>query len=285
MALVQGEIDICNLSYDRIGSLIFELATQATDPLGIRANRAYPQRRKALLRSFDWPFAREREQLSQLYTLDLDAAPTSAWAVDDNITGDISITTTSRIIEVVSTTSFIITTPVDADGDAADYTDGEILTNLTGTRDCAAGYPVVAAYVPAFGPTTAFALPQDFLGLLRNDSEDPSDYPSQRGRVEGRKYLFDADTTCNLKYIKDFTDTTLFDTLFVDVLVLQLALAFLSGTAGTGKIGFKQELKDDLKLTLRKVRAYILQENNVTGRSDWNYARYGLAVFPQSGGL
>lgn len=274
MALVQGEVDICTRAYDRIGAGTFTVANQATNNQGIRAARHYNKIRKATLRLFDWPFARDRKELDQLYVLTIDSAPTSAWAEDDTITGQTS-GVTCRIVEITSTTSYIVTEP------SGDWTDGEVLSNGAGTRDCAAGYPTDAEYEPDFGYSAAFALPEDYLKLTRHYTEVPSDFRKQRWHIEGRKFLFD-DSTCQIQYIKDFTDTALFDPLFEEVLVLNLALTLLPASAGTGKLGLKQELKDDIKKFYKEVRAAIRNENNTSGRSDWNYARYGSRTFPQT---
>jgi uncharacterized phiE125 gp8 family phage protein len=68
-------------------------------------------------------------------TMPLDVAPGGAgWAVGDTITGQTS-TKTCKVVEVLSTTSYIIRDRTGA------FTPGEILTNGTATADQGAAYP------------------------------------------------------------------------------------------------------------------------------------------------
>jgi len=62
MALVQAEVDIANMAFGRIGGKTFTLAVQ-TSTEGVQANLWYVQCRDALLRSYDWNFARARATL------------------------------------------------------------------------------------------------------------------------------------------------------------------------------------------------------------------------------
>jgi hypothetical protein len=71
-------------------------------------------------------------------TLTIDVAPAPAdWEADDTITGATS-GFTSVVVSKTSSTEYIIK------GRTGDYTDGEILSDGTNSRDCGAGYPIVA---------------------------------------------------------------------------------------------------------------------------------------------
>jgi hypothetical protein len=68
--------------------------------------------------------------------LTLDVAPGSAWVAGDTVTGQTSVVT-CEIVEVLTTKTYRVK---DRSGT---YTDGEVLTNGTGTADQGAGYPTL----------------------------------------------------------------------------------------------------------------------------------------------
>lgn len=77
----------------------------------------------------------------------------------------------------------------------------------------------VAATAPAFGYSYRYALPADCLRVLR-----PNDYDLD-WVVEAGYILTNNDaTTINLRYIKDITDPTLFDSSFYNVAAVSLAI-------------------------------------------------------------
>jgi hypothetical protein len=87
-----------------------------------------------------------------------------------------------------------------------------------------------------------------------------------------------------IRYIKRVTDPPSFDPLFVEVLVLQLALKMLFPIAGAGReaIILRRELMVELWGTPRqpglmaRVRALDKEETNTVGRNNltsWNDAR------------
>jgi hypothetical protein len=59
------ETEVVNQAFGRIGSKRITDYQTSNEPGGIVARLHYPQVRDALLRSFDWPFARARKTLSQ----------------------------------------------------------------------------------------------------------------------------------------------------------------------------------------------------------------------------
>jgi hypothetical protein len=70
------------------------------------------------------------------YILTLDSAPTGTWSVGDTLTGASSLVT-CEIVTVTSTTVYVVTEP------SGEFTDGEVISNGTYSRDCAANYPTV----------------------------------------------------------------------------------------------------------------------------------------------
>ena len=86
------------------------------------------------------------------------------------------------------------------------------------------------------------------------------------------------DSDVNLRYIKKVTDVTKFDPLFVEVLILQLALKIIAQLAG-GDPKMTQVLLTELSVLMPRVRTLDRQETNTRGRVDldtWNNARTSL---------
>lgn len=126
---------------------------------------------------------------------------------------------------------------------------------------------------PDFEWSYQFSLPNDFLRMKKP-------YEGFRGPLqrtydlEGTKLLTN-ETTMEIKYIKKVTDEAQFDPLFIEVLVLTLALKFIPALAG-GAVTLRQDVQGELTIVMRKVRALDRQETNTIGRADlrtWNDAR------------
>ena len=125
----------------------------------------------------------------------------------------------------------------------------------------------------------AFDLPDDFL---REKSVYEDNNTIRRNTVysyefEGDLLLSDEDS-CSLRYIKQVSDVTLFDPLFIEVFVLQLALKIVYPIAGVGSAGraLAAEIKDELQGLMPRVRALDRQEGERIGRAErvlWNNSR------------
>ena len=118
-----------------------------------------------------------------------------------------------------------------------------------------------------------FILPNDYLRFRSIVEEEGYYSRHRRHALEGDRFLTNF-STVNMRYIKKVTDPTKFDPLFVEVLVLQLALKFTAGLAKTDP-KLKADIKDELKPLMVKAQAVNIDETNVGGRSDWNLARHG----------
>lgn len=129
---------------------------------------------------------------------------------------------------------------------------------------------VLDTETPSFEWDYQFLLPFDFLRMKPPVEDDDLELYT----IEGKKLLTD-DSEVSIRYISKVTDAGMFDPLFVEVLVLQLALKFISALAGTRSIQLRQDLKQDLFVATRKAMAVNSQETNDTGSSDWNNARFG----------
>lgn len=187
--------EIVNMALNRIGSKRVNDYDTDNQPQAITARLQYDQTVKALLESFDWPFARARVVLSE-----------------------------------------------DTD-------------------------------TPAFEWSHQYHLPNDFLKA--RESYETNDFApvKRRWEIEGDKWLTDDDTV-ELKYIRNIESVNEYDPLFTEVLVLRLALKFLAPVAGTNMNTFRNLLMEELDMLYSKVRANIRQANNVSGRHDWNNARF-----------
>jgi len=131
-----------------------------------------------------------------------------------------------------------------------------------------------------------FDLPNDFLRLKSiyedNNTPDRSTYYSYD--IEGTKILTN-ETSVYIRYIRRIIDTSKFDPLFTEVLVLLLADRFIGPLAG-GDAKIQAKIDDALKKLMPKVRALDRQEPNTMGRADlgtWNDARLGGRIASRLG--
>ncbi|HUT95296.1 MAG TPA: hypothetical protein VMY37_37930 [Thermoguttaceae bacterium] len=106
-----------------------------------------------------------------------------------------------------------------------------------------------------------FILPADFLrvGTLYNTTASYA--------VEGQRLLTD-DSAVDLVYIRKVANPTEFDPLFVEVLVLKLAMAMVMPLAQDKVL--RREIQDELAGVMSKARVVNLQEINTVGRDDRN---------------
>jgi len=293
MSLSEAEVGVVNQANDRvgIGQIAYETQTTLT---ALTAIRHYEQTRNSLLESFEWPFATDREELGKISTIVLDAEPgPDNWAVGDTITG-VSSGTTAEILTVTSGTEYEI---IHLSGD---FTAGETITNAivydvvwqgipvvygddtvcwyddsdSDQVVCGTGYPVVTGITPDFEWTHQYHLPNDFLRLKDIYEDDGTDQVDNRWVREGKRILTNYDT-CNIRYIKKITDPDDFDPLFTEVLILRTALKLTPPLAGTKTNPLKADIKEDLRIAEQKARLVAAQETNVSGRSDYDLARYG----------
>ena len=98
------------------------------------------------------------------------------------------------------------------------------------------------SYTAVFGPGHKFQLPADNLRIVEMD---PSD---QTYVIHGGTLLTDG-STANVYYLKDVTDATLFDALFVEALSLHLAAEMAYAITGSRemKVTVMQEYSEKLK--------------------------------------
>lgn len=128
---------------------------------------------------------------------------------------------------------------------------------------------------PDFQWDKQFILPTDYLAMKSIYEGRFSDENVRSYDLEGDRLLTN-ETTMEIRYIKKITDVAKFDPLFVQLLVLQLALKLVMPL--TQDIKLKQTIKEDIKILMPDVLAFAAQETNTAGRvesSTWNDAMQG----------
>jgi hypothetical protein len=129
---------------------------------------------------------------------------------------------------------------------------------------------------PDFEYDHQYTLPADYLrGIGLYDT-------TATFEIEGQHLLTDDDTV-ELKYVQRLTDPTKFDPLFVEVLVLELAIKFVMPLAQDKVL--RRELQDELKGVKTQARLVNMDETNTMGREDsytWNDARLGGTTMGQA---
>lgn len=120
---------------------------------------------------------------------------------------------------------------------------------------------------PDFEWDNQFILPVDFLYLKAIfENNNTSGNKSRRSHaLEGQRILTN-DSSMSILYIKKITDAAKFDSLFVKVLVLSLALELVSGLAKTDP-KLEERIEKRLAPLMRKVRALDRQETELLGRA------------------
>jgi hypothetical protein len=118
---------------------------------------------------------------------------------------------------------------------------------------------------PDFEFDNQFILPADFLYLRSIYESEPYDKSRRPHMIEGERILTN-DSTMEIRYTKRVTDVTKFDPLFVQALVLNLALKMVMPLSGAD-VKLKQTIKEDIRLLMPSIRALSRQEANLRGRS------------------
>jgi len=129
---------------------------------------------------------------------------------------------------------------------------------------------------PDFEWDSQFVLPTDFMRLksVFGDNFTPTGNTTLSFAIEGQRILTDCDSV-SIRYIKKVEDPTEFDSLFVEVFVLTLALRLLAPLSGASP-KLQQVLATELRLIMPSVRALDRQETNTIGRENrrpWLEAR------------
>jgi len=119
---------------------------------------------------------------------------------------------------------------------------------------------------PAFEWDSQFILPDDFMRLksVWGDNFTPTGNTELSFAIEGQRILTN-EASVDIRYIKKVEDPDEFDSLFVEVLVLHLALKLVAPLSGANP-KLQQVLVTELRLVMPRVRALDRQETNTIGR-------------------
>ena len=126
---------------------------------------------------------------------------------------------------------------------------------------------------PDFEWDNQFVLPDDFLRFRSIYEESGTTSKSRRHALEGQRLLTNL-SEVSLRYIKNVTDPTEFDPLFVEVFTWLLADKMIGPLAG-GDARIQKKIDVVLDKLIPKAKAVNIDETDVGGRSDWNLARHG----------
>jgi hypothetical protein len=129
---------------------------------------------------------------------------------------------------------------------------------------------------PAFEWDNQFQLPNDFLRVrsVFQDNATAGNITVNSYALEGNLLLTN-ETSIDLRYIKDVTDPTEFDPLFIEVFVLMLRLKLAMPLSQDPKL--EQTVEAQLIPIMRKVRAMDREEADTIRRAErrtWIDARY-----------
>ena len=113
-----------------------------------------------------------------------------------------------------------------------------------------------------------FILPTDFLRLksVFGNNYTATENTKYTFAIEGDRLLTN-ESSVDIRYIKKVTDPTKFDPLFVEVLILSLALKMLPALAG-GDSKLYKDIQTELRLLVPSVRTLDRQETNTIGRNN-----------------
>lgn len=117
---------------------------------------------------------------------------------------------------------------------------------------------------PEFEFAYAFGLPEDFLKIIRTDSE--SEGINAEYRIENQndvRVLITDEGSCEIEYIAQIDDTSLFDPLFVDILAQRLAAEICP--ALTDNANMTSTLWEVYQTKLREARGVDAQEGTPRG--------------------
>lgn len=287
---LQTEIDVVNQACDRLAIKNITLTGYSSDHVGQVANRHYFQTRNSLFRSYNWPFATTQTQLYQVKTLTLGGSPTTAFSVDDIITG-IASGTTAKIYSVTSSGIYVVTAQdgdftlgetISSDTISQVYYDGSeivygsdsvVYFNGTNQIVCSSVYPTSVALAPNHQYLYQYELPSDFERLVSVYELDFDDWEDERLARKGNRLLTNY-ATMNIEYVQTLTDPSDWDSLFTEFFILTLAVKMQPVAAGAMSSAKREELKKELADARSQVRVTCSQENNFTGRNNINLARY-----------
>ena len=271
--MASSEVAICNSALIKIGAAEITSLSDVNKRAQL-CNEQYSKLRDELLRSHPWNFAIARKVLSLDTFIFVDGDVTTGTDVINEVghgreTGDklqLTSTGTLPVPLAINTDYFLV--KVDADNfklasTVQDAYDGTVI-DIT---SAAGGGNHKVQMKPAFEYGNQYVLPSDYLrGVRLNDKED-------KFTIENNKLLTDVEEV-QLIYIKQVTDTTLFDKNFDELLALMLANELSYPIVQSSSL--KGTIQAELNLKLRDVRSFDAQEGNAEEfeANTWTNSRF-----------
>ena len=261
--MASSSLDIANsallaLGADPIGSL-----GEATDRARL-CSQFYDDIRKETLRAHPWNFALHQQQLE---------ARVQTSGNFSGVTGTVTLTTVGPVFNADDVSSIV----QDATGGRArimSFVDVDEVTVLVQGNPLQATAMTAGtwAIVPAFGMAWRYAKPSNYLRvfLVENPSAginreiwfwwaDISNRP-EPVKVKGQHLLSDVGPIMNIEFIRDVTDVTKWDSMFVTAFVHHLAFKISYGIAGSINLG--KSNWEAYQMKLREARTIDGQEDS-----------------------
>jgi len=241
--MATNSVEICNRALTDIGA---RRITALSDPSkeGRACNDNYDISRKAVLRLHPWNFAIERVEITGV---EVDS-------IADDGTGLIEVTTATvhgfttgdrvTVSGVIGTSEANVTGEVTVSSTTVFTFDDSTFANTYVSGGVAA---LAAAYEYGF----SFALPSDCLRVWTVSDASDNVLTKNEFRIESGRILTNH-ALVRLKYVKNVTTTTLFDTLFDELLAAHVANAIAYKI--TGSEAAKQMAMQNLKAKMQAAR-------------------------------
>lgn len=128
-----------------------------------------------------------------------------------------------------------------------------------------------SSITPLFGYSDAYPLPSDFLRLLGVGTyQDLKDYALEDDNI----LINNSATSLPIRYVADVTDVAKFDSLFIEMLAMEMAIKM--AYAVQKSMTSVQDLREDYKELCRRAKAIDGQERppKVINKSNYLDARY-----------
>ena len=263
MALTDAELTIGNQSLSMIGQKIIDSTDTSTADTGTggspyeKLELIFDQTRDALMRSFEWNFARERLALVE------------DWVTATDFTAD-QYTWVSSVLYKCNTAHTSGSWDTDYVMDGTDY----VMDGTDYVRDdCITFYWDIVTDRPETYWTYRYDLPTDFSRfrnkwLRHNES---------RYSLEGNKILTN-ETELDINYVKKVTDPSEFDDLYTEVLIYDLAIKLTFSIIGGSyqAIALRKGLKEERQGVINKAKSVNSIESDQGRRksSEWVNARF-----------
>ncbi len=302
MALTSAEVDLCNQSLGKIGAKTFTFGDVASNQ-SKKCLLFFDQTRNALLRQFEWPFAKTRLRLVSGWLTDT-IYSTDQYAFQSGLLYKAALAHTSGVFATdLAAAKWTLVSSIDAWVTLTVYAFNALVTinallyqaleaHTAGVfaTDLAAGKWILTSTKPTNVFGFSYDIPASSLRLVENQvvntrnvnfnffgtyTYPTSDRPADTWVLETNTILTN-DTEVDIVYIDTIDTTTEWDVLFTELFIAVLAKKLASALAGSGPgtASLRTDLNLEIKELTSRARTVGSQEGNNSGSSDWNLARF-----------